>query len=74
MSRTPGNVSDASILYAFTVPRTMQQARDYSPVVQRALRYRVKALVEQGEIRVIPNLRDMRVPVYVAAEKREVNI
>jgi hypothetical protein len=74
MSRTPGNVSDASILYAFTVPRTMQQARDYSPVGVRALRYRVKALVEQGEIRIVPNLHDMRVPVYVAAEKREVNI
>ena len=71
MSRTPGHVPNSAIVSAFTVPRTMQQARDYSPVGQRALRYRVKALVEQGEIRIVPNLRDMRVPVYVAARARE---
>jgi len=71
MSRTPGHVPNSAIISAFTVPRTMQQARDYSPVGQRALRYRVKALVEQGEIRIVPNLRDMRVPVYVAARARE---
>ena len=61
--------TDQEIITAFQSPICIEDARGKLTLSKRTIRGRVKRLIECGDMKELPNLRDMRKRLYVAVEK-----